>query len=300
MGLADRGYLKDGSGGGILGRGAAGAGMTFTTMLIIANIAVFFLGAMLPHPTAGSVFHKYGHFSTYELVRHLEFWRVLTFQFLHANLIHLMLNMLGLWVFGKIVEEYLGFKRYAAFYLVCGVFGAVMYLLLNLLGAIAASAGQSGLPLLIYNSAGTPLVGASAGVFGVIMASAYIAPKAQMQLIFPPVALPLKVLAYTYVGIALFNLVIGGSNAGGDAAHIGGAIAGFFFVRNSHLLRDFFDIFGDSRKSGAGRSRGTERQAAEVDRILAKVSARGVQSLTAREKRTLQRATDRRPRAGTS
>src|SRR5947207_11272537 len=93
-------------------------------------------------------------------------------------------------------------------------------------------------PGVLIDAPWTPLVGASAGVFGVILACAYIAPEAMVQLILPPVPLKLKWFAYGYVVVAAWNLLRGGANAGGDAAHIGGAIAGFFFIRNAHLLRD--------------------------------------------------------------
>ncbi len=295
MGLAERGYYGEGD------RARGGAGMSFNTMLIIANIAIFVIDRIISQGKPDLILQSYGYFSTYMLVRGLEFWRVLTFQFLHADVMHVAFNMFGLYVFGKMVEEYLGFKRYAAFYLVCGVFGAVSYLLLNLLGVVAAGAGYPNLPLLISNSTSAPLIGASAGVFGVIMAAAFVAPRAMMQLLFPPVSIPLKTLAYVYVGMAVLNLVIQGANAGGDAAHLGGAIAGYFFVRNSHLLRDFFDVLGDSRDSkrkSAGRKPGPDRQQAEIDRILAKVSAQGIQSLTDREKRTLADATQRQQKAG--
>jgi membrane associated rhomboid family serine protease len=294
MGIADRGYYGDDRRGG-LGRPG---GMSFNTMLIIANIAIFVLDAFLPPRRGEPMLRSFGHFSTAELIGGLEFWRVITFQFLHADVLHVALNMFGLWVFGKMVEEYLGFKRYAAFYLVCGVSGAVMYMLLNLGGVLAVSAGYPNIPVLIPNSIRAPLIGASAGVFGVIMAAAYVAPRAQMQLLFPPVTLPLRTIAYAYVGIAFFNLLIGSSNAGGEAAHIGGAIAGYFFVRNSHLLRDFFDVLGDSRKNPGSRPSGADRRQKEIDRILAKVSTKGLQSLTAREKRTLADATQRQQKAG--
>jgi membrane associated rhomboid family serine protease len=57
-------------------------------------------------------------------LRGFEFWRFISFQFLHANLSHLLFNMIGLYFFGSIVEQYLGSKRYLAFYLLCGVAGA--------------------------------------------------------------------------------------------------------------------------------------------------------------------------------
>jgi membrane associated rhomboid family serine protease len=230
-----------------------------------------------------------GHMSTARGFFAMQVWRFITFQFLHANITHLFFNMFGLWIFGGMVEQFLGFKRYAAFYLTCGVFGAISYLLLNLLGE---GLGLR-LPGVLLENPYTPLVGASAGVFGVIMACAYIAPEAIVQLIFPPIPLKLKYFAYGYVAIAAFNLLRGGANAGGDAAHIGGAIAGFFFIRNSHLLRDFFDIFGDSRRDRGGGRGGAASDDEEVDRVLAKVAVKGLGSLTDREKGLLRKATQR-------
>jgi hypothetical protein len=78
-------------------------------------------------------------------------------------------------------------------------------------------------------------------------------------------------------------------------AHLGGAAAGYFFIRNSHLLRDFFDVFTDSRKASAARKVESER--GEIDRILAKVKDQGLQSLSESEKRALRRATERERRA---
>lgn len=242
----------------------------------------------------------WGHFSTAHVFG-WQVWRFITFQFLHANPMHLFFNMLGLFVFGPTVERYLGGQRYLAFYLVTGIFGGVMYLMLNLLGFIAAMMGISGVPGLLFNMTTTPLVGASAGVFGVIVACAKIEPETVVQLIFPPIAMKMKTFAYGFVALSMIQLLMGAKNAGGEAAHLGGAIAGYFFIRNSHLLRDFFDVFSDSRKppkpgeakGGWGWLKGNSEDGAEVDRILAKVRAGGVSSLTEKEKRTLARDTER-------
>ena len=235
------------------------------------------------HPLNG-----YGHFSLLKGFRALEVWRVVTFQFLHANITHLFFNMLGLFIFGGMVEQYLGRKKYLSYYLISGIGGGLLYLLFAALNAI-------GVPLpgtLAMTSIGTPLIGASAGVFGVIVACAAIAPDMRVMLLFPPIPLKMKWLAYGYVGIAAFNLIRGGGNAGGDAAHLGGAIAGFYFIRNPHLLRGFLDFgIGPSRsKSGRGPVRPRKNEQAEVERILAKVSAKGLHSLTSKEKKILERA----------
>lgn len=287
MGIYDRDYAGAGSfdgGGGI----ARLRGWSVNTWLIAINVAIFVIGAF----GAEAFLRQWFSFSTYWGFARLEVWRLVSFQFLHANFLHLFFNMFGLYIFGGMVEQYLGSKRYAAFYLMCGICGGLLYLLLNLAGTITGGA----LPGVLDVDWRTPLIGASAGVFGVIVACARIAPNLQVFLIFPPVPLRLKWLAYGYVGIAALNLVLGGHNAGGDAAHLGGAIGGYFFIRNAHLLRDFFDVFRNSNKpERRERSRGrrgtqTGPSEAEIDRILAKVRASGLASLTEREKKTLERA----------
>lgn len=245
----------------------------------------------------------YGHFSTYQGVQQLQFWRLLTFQFLHANITHLFFNMLGLYMFGGMVEQHLGKKRYLAFYLTTGIAGGVAYLLLNVAGMAAARFGIR-VPGLLYNDTTVQLVGASAGVFGVIMACAYISPNAVVQLLFPPIPLKLRTMAYLYVGIAAATLLFNGKNAGGEAGHLGGAIAGFILIRRSHLLRDFFDVLGDSRKPKRptvqhAPSRPREEPGdAEIDRILSKVSTQGLHSLSDGEKEALRRATARKASGG--
>lgn len=246
-----------------------------------------------------------GHFSTYSGFMRLEVWRLVTFQFLHSHdtIWHIALNMFALWMFGSLVEEQLGRKKYLAFYLVCGIFGGLAYLLLNLLGAVV----HSSVPGLLFEDPRTPLVGASAGVFGIIMACARIAPNMPVYILFLPISFKMKWVAYAWIGLAAVNLFAGGANAGGDAAHLGGAIAGAFFIRRSYLLLDFFDVFGDSRRR---RAPGARRQApkpprearsrakdeAQIDAILDKVRREGMGSLSEREKKVLARDTERRRR----
>lgn len=233
------------------------------------------------------------HFSTAKFFQ-LEVWRLIGFQFLHdqGNISHILFNMLGLFFFGGLVEGYLGPRRYAAFYLVCGIFGALTYLLLNLIANVLP-AGYN-VPGLLFNDIHTPLIGASAGVFGVLMAAAFVAPNANVLLFFV-IPMKLSTLAYVLTAVAFFVVLTGGSNAGGQAAHIGGALAGFYFIRHTHLLRDFFDILGPRKAKGAAKAARGDRAApdnAEIDRILAKVSMQGLHSLTEAERRTLRRASE--------
>ncbi|MCA9272441.1 MAG: rhomboid family intramembrane serine protease [Phycisphaerales bacterium] len=233
----------------------------------------------------------YGHFSLLKGFLQLEVWRVVTYQFLHANASHIFFNMFGLFMFGGMVEQYLGRKQFLSYYLLCGISGGLMYLIIVGLAAL-------GVPLpgtLSSTSTGTPLIGASAGVFGVIIACAKISPNQSVMLIFPPIPLKLKWLAYGYVVIAAGNLILGGTNAGGDAAHVGGAIAGYFFIRRVHLLRGFLDFgIGPAPKHGGGHPkplapRGSRLQM-KADQILDKVQKHGMQSLTEREKKILNKS----------
>ncbi|MHC5025936.1 MAG: rhomboid family intramembrane serine protease [Planctomycetota bacterium] len=240
-----------------------------------------------------TLLHEWMHFSTARTVlkplKLFEFWRFIGFQFLHADLTHLLFNMIGLFFFGPMAERYLGSKRYVAFYLLCGIFGAVMYLLLNLGGFIATSVLERSVPILLVNSPWTPLIGASAGVFGVIMAGAFLAPNTRvlLMLIFP---MRIVTLAWGLVIIALIAVVFGGNNAGGEAAHLGGAIAGFYFIRNPQHLHGFFDILGRADPTSHHKPARAAPKQSEVDKILDKINQHGMHSLTEKEKRILNEA----------
>ncbi|MEM1166005.1 MAG: rhomboid family intramembrane serine protease [Planctomycetota bacterium] len=256
-------------------------------------------------------FRAFGHFSTGKGFFELEIWRLIAFQFLHANVWHLLFNMVGLFFFGVVVERYLGRRRlYAAFYLACGIAGAVLYLLLNLLGFVGVPLpGAFGVELY------TPLIGASAGVFGVLMASAFIAPNSTL-LVFGIIPMKLRTGAYLFVGLAFFNLLIGGTNAGGDAAHLGGAIAGYFFIRRPELLLNFFDdILGpdksgkrgkrarvvdaqqpkEKKKTKRGPKPPSARDQQRMDELLAKVGTQGMHSLTDEERAFMDDMSKRMP-----
>jgi len=242
------------------------------------------------------------HFSTARGFLKLEVWRFIGFQFLHGGLMHILFNMVCLYFFGPLVEGRLGSKRYLAFYLLCGIFGALMFLLLNLGGyALQLRLGSHvAIPGLLFDSPFTPLIGASAGVFGVLMAGAYIVPNATVLLFF---ILPMRLatLAYAMVAFALFMVIVGGHNAGGEAGHLGGAIAGFYFIRHPHHLHGFFDFLGWAdptshhyrhKRSRAGPAP-PRADRAEIDHILDKISDTGLHSLSEKEKRILREASNR-------
>ncbi len=232
-----------------------------------------------------------------------EFWRFFGFQFLHIGMLHLVLNMVGLWVFGPLVEERLGARRYLAFYLFCGMMGAFLYLLLNAagLGAQSLLGEHASVPGLLFTDPWTPLIGASAGVFGVIAAGAVFRPNETIVVLF---VLPMRLATFAIlvIGFSVYNMLTASSNAGGETAHLGGALAGWWLAKRTHLINDFFSIFGRPPRRSAATALASRQPSprsdavshAEVDRILDKVHAGGLQSLSATEKETLRRATDAR------
>ena len=240
----------------------------------------------------------------------LEIWRFIGFQFCHADMNHLLFNMIGLFFFGPIVERFLGARKFLAFYLICGIAGAVLYLLLNAAGfsVMQMSGGKASVPGLLFNDPYTPLVGASAGIFGILIASARIMPNATVLLFFI-IPMRLATLAYALVIIAVGTVILGGakvgSNAGGEAAHLGGAIAGWWLIARPDRLQGFFDFFGrasdsvsgaGARRRAAAAQRAAMRRAvedAEVDQVLAKIKEHGLGSLSEEERRILRDASRR-------
>ena len=101
-------------------------------------------------------------------------------------------------------------------------------------------------------------------------------------------------LAYGLVIISMYKIFFGLPNANGEAGHLGGAIAGYYFIRHTHHLHNFFDILGradPSSKHFGGRARQRSRSApsaADVDRVLQKISEQGLASLTDAERETLR------------
>lgn len=184
-----------------------------TTALIVANVAVFFLqslapGIVLPFalwPLAASASGAGVSFGP---------WQLLTYAFLHGGLVHLAFNMFALYMFGSAIEQVFGPRRYLVYYLVCVVSAGLSQLL------VAAMMGG------VY-----PTVGASGGVFGLLLAYGMYFPNNRVMLLFPPIPMPARVFVIVYAVIELY-LGVTGSQAGvAHFAHLGGMIGGFVMLR---------------------------------------------------------------------
>jgi len=241
MGIQNRDYYRQSSRPGAFGSMPM---WTISIWLVAINVGIyvidnFFLagwGFIMKTPS-GSIplrfLEAWGHFSWFTAIENLQVWRFITFQFLHGSLGHLIGNMLGIYFFGPLVEDRLGRRRFLAFYLLCGVTGPLAYLVFQAIGVLPRDA---------Y----VPLIGASAGVFGILIAGAIIAPNITVQLLIPPIPVKLATLAYFLIGLAVFTVFTRGANAGGEAAHLGGIAMGYYLIKNPNLL-NFAEVFGKKK-----------------------------------------------------
>ena len=289
MGLDDRPYWRERQQSGDH-YGAGGGGFRTVTgglpkpppvvkWLLLANIAAFVLQA----------FSGVQEWFAAVPAAWWQIWRYLTFQFLHADPIHLGFNMLGLYFLGMILEQAWGGRRFLVFYLGCGAFAGLCHVVITL-------AFQPW-------GATVRLIGASGGVYAIVLACAILFPHIKLVLLF--FLVPIRFAALLFIGFAAYSVLSGiahGHQGGGvaHAAHLGGAVAAAFYIWVLPRLTRATADARTKRQEGAWR-RKLERQAAEraeVDRILDKVRDHGINSLTAKEKSTLQDATRRQREEG--
>jgi hypothetical protein len=145
------------------------------------------------------------------------------------------------------------------------------------------------------------LVGASAGIYGIFIGVAMIAPNLRVTLLFPPIELSMRQLAIGLLVISIGSIILKiGGNEGGEAGHLGGAVLGFILMRFPQLLGHRTEIeivrpkaFSRSAEAKIRpRSSMEKEQETELDRILDKISEQGFQSLTDAEKATLQKVSE--------
>lgn len=265
--------------------------------LLILNLGIYFADLFLADAAGDHPLRELGCFSVRSAVLSGHLWEFLTFQFLHGSVEHVLFNCFGIYFFGPWMERWWGSKKFLIFYLLCGAAGAVFYTLLAFCGLFPPGSFDS------------PLVGASAGIYGILIGVSVIAPDLRVRLLLPPIELSMRQLAIAliaiaagivllgYAGINLFGLV---ENEGGQAGHLGGAILGFFLVRYPWLLKSGMPIPVAKPKAFSReplpklrpRSDLEKSQDTAVDLILDKISREGFQSLTQAEKDFLQKASN--------
>ena len=241
-------------------------------------------------------------------------WTIFTYMFTHEGFFHILFNMLFLYWFGQIIMDYLGSKKFVNIYILGGLVGGLFFI--TMYNLIPYYHGEIGVPVL----------GASAGVSAIIVAAATLVPNHSFVLLFiGPVKI--KYIAIFYV---IFKSFAGldGTNAGGEIAHLGGALIGYLYVvqlrrgtdigawisgsldwikglferkpkiRVTHKQRTYSRsdeayTHSSATKSSKSSSTRTATEQDEIDAILDKISAKGYESLSKEEKQKLFNASKR-------
>ena len=288
MGLADRHYMREPT--------SHWRFSATVSMVVILVVAFIFQKAVVPQD-----FQDYYLALSLDGLKHGFVWQLLSFQFLHATPLHLIFNGFTLWMFGREVEEVLGKPRFLTLYFLSGAIGGLVQALLALVSS---------------NLFGGSVVGASAGIFGVVAAFAMIAPNRilTIYLFFVlPINMKAQVLIWLSAGVAVLGMFLPSATGlrVANAAHLGGILTGVAFMKFSLSAADGnWSPFESRRRKrelikavsikipkwphGAPENPGEITQeefiSREVDPILDKISQHGIQSLTERERKILEAA----------
>ena len=298
-----------------------------TRYLIIANVAVFFICLLFPpvhyllvnEGALYPVFYNANgtlHFNTLFMP-----WQLVSYMFLHADFSHIFFNMFSLWMFGRIIEQTLGTKRFLAYYFICGIGAGLCQIIMQ---------------IFTENLPNAATIGASGACYGILLAFGLLYPNQKIFLLIPPIPIKAKRFVIGYAILEAYLAFNTDSNIA-HLAHLGGMLFGLLCLYNwrlwplskygfdrwdrmyveekklnmfQRLWRDFKGLFHFRRRpkmkvykpSQDGRSanqseqdaaansptppRSPEEQA-RIDAILEKVRRSGYASLTADEKRIL-------------
>ena len=250
-----------------------GGGMTrMVKILILVNV-----GAFLLQVASGWKLNMIFGLSSRHVFHDLMIWQFLTYMFLHGGVWHLAINMFMLWMFGKELESLWGEKSFLRYYLICGIGGGVVTYLYTMRSPVVT-------------------IGASGAIFGILVAYAVIYPEQMITLLIffvIPVTVKAKHLVMIFAGMELMYCISGTADGIGHFAHLGGGVVGYIYLR---MWRRFSHYNGGYRETipswlkepfGKWKQNRADVLEKEVDRILGKISDKGIQSLSLREKITL-------------
>ncbi len=190
-----------------------------TRSLLIANVAIFFVQMLTGNLLIGPFALWPVASPLYPQAPAFQLWQLLTYGFLHGSLTHLVFNMFALYMFGGPIEGLLGPRRYLVYYLACVVGAAVTQLVV----------------LVNMERPPVPTVGASGGVFGLLLAFGMAFPRQKIMLIFPPIPMQAWLFVTLYGLLELYLGVTGSGQGVAHFAHLGGMAAGYVLL--SHWAR---------------------------------------------------------------
>ncbi len=263
--------------------------------LLISNVAIFFLSSIIgsfryQDFTFDAVVAKI--FFLYPLGYGFQVWQLFTYMFMHGGFMHLLFNMIALWMFGMELENTWGSKKFLMYYLACGVGAGISNLLM---GPVFGTAG--------------PTVGASGAVYGVLIAFGMMFPTRPIFVYF---LLPIQARYFVllYILLELYAGITGTMDGVAHFAHLGGAAVGFVYMMIDQRRIPMQHIFTRAREQFIPREEVREYSSQQnrnvsdakyydvrdendrvnqqqIDEILDKISQNGYQSLTEKEKKIL-------------
>jgi len=270
--------------------------------LIAANVVMFMFIA--PPVKSGSGFNSFALYSTTNDISTI--YRMVTAIFLHGSFGHLFFNMFAIYMFGRFIAPRLGSKRFLQLFLISGVAGNLLWFFANM-------------------NSPYPLVGASGGVFGILVATALLVPNMKVLLLIPPIPLKMKTLVIVFGLLEIFYSLTGVQDNVANLAHLGGLVGGYITIRYVFKMQvwDVFNyIFGKPaprkskpfkapngwtmNKKPEAKPQTVKMSSAsdsdvftktnidvpqkEMDRILDKISDTGIKTLTKEELEMLKSA----------
>lgn len=179
-----------------------------TAFLLLDWFALWPLGTPEALPAGGGAMMPVPEF---------QIWQLFTYAFLHGNLLHLFSNMLALWMFGIQLENFWGSRALATYFVVCAIGAGLIQLI------VASTAAAEGA---VY-----PTLGASGGVFGILLAFGMMFPNQRIVLLFPPIPMKAKWFVILYGAFSLYAGLTGSFSGVAHFAHLGGMLFGFIMIQ---------------------------------------------------------------------
>jgi membrane associated rhomboid family serine protease len=261
-------------------------------LVLIITVAMFFAAKAFWPPLEGML-----DLSVLNFVK-LEVWRLVTYMFLHANVNHILINMLVFVMLGAYLERQIGTRQFLSLYFVCGIAGGLCELAFNVI--MLRMYGNVPLDAYGHTFMTMSMVGASAGVAGVLVGFATLNPREKLYIMFilPVEAWWVAIVYLLYETWPLINDFVYGAAAVrrdnvAHAAHFGGMVIGFIWIKwGYHVTGWMRGLTVSDRPRFVDRE--PDEEEAEMNRILDKIRDSGIDSLTTGEKMFLQEMTRKR------
>lgn len=256
-------------------------------LLLIVTVVAYLVQMWLEHFFGPELYSWLG--LNDRLFLRARIWQPVSYVFLHGGFGHLLFNMVALYLWGREVERVLGRERFLMLYFVSGALGGLGWLVFSRFMEILSVSTQG------Y------CIGASGAVLGVVGAYAGLFPHQRLSLLFFPfITFTARALAIGFALVSLYIMMMPGRGEIAHAAHFFGLLAGYLYVRRTLTKRGSKDDRGgaaqsygrviDFPESGEKRTAAQKPTEAEVNRILEKISAEGMTSLSREERRILDQA----------